>query len=294
MSVAGLSVAGMGKFTADPDRLLPLGLSEMLGDPRCPIRAFFDEFVHPNGMAALAANFRSQVGKVGELVENPQARGRRIAPPAGTLLGQRLQLAFSRTFHSTGVVIGVDLPEHADGLDVGRLCDRSLPMYRGLELEKQFLAQYHLGDGLLTADERSAAVLDVATQLEAASAPSALGSLRDSTRPDDCFLEVTFATSVEEEMAAYADLIADGFLIEIKATRRPTSCDKRPLQQLISYLLLDYPDVWGIHRVGLYLTRAACLVSWTIDELLTLLGTDYDLEELREMMRVYIHETRYW
>lgn len=57
---------------------------------------------------------------------------------------------------------------------------------------------------------------------------------------------------------------------------------QRTAWQLTGYLLLDAADRYRIDTVGLYLTRSGALVSWPVDDFLTLLGAcRRDLTELR-------------
>jgi hypothetical protein len=119
---------------------------------------------------------------------------------------------------------------------------------------------------------------DVVAQVyEAAGGP--LAFLRESTTPADCRGGPTF-TGVD--IAADADLLVDGLLIDFKSTRRPDHLSKQTAWQLLGYLLLDIEDRHRIDTLGIYLTRSATLVSWPVDDYLALLGTRRrNLPELR-------------
>lgn len=62
---------------------------------------------------------------------------------------------------------------------------------------------------------------------------------------------------------ADADLIIDGCLIEFKATIEP-KLERRTVEQLLGYALLDYDDRYGIGELGIYLVRQGVFVRWEI------------------------------
>ncbi|SEG85219.1 hypothetical protein SAMN05216223_12310 [Actinacidiphila yanglinensis] len=122
------------------------------------------------------------------------------------------------------------------------------------------------------------AVRDLTAQIR--NAHTVLGPLRAATTPDTCRSGPTFAGSTDID-GADADLIADGLLIDIKATKDATRLAAPALRQLIGYALLDYSDQYGLNRVGLYLTRTARLVTWDVEELLQMMGAQAPLPTLR-------------
>jgi hypothetical protein len=122
---------------------------------------------------------------------------------------------------------------------------------------------------------------DVVNQVHKA-AGSPLEFLRESTTPADCRGGPTFAGVA---LAADADLLVDGLLIDFKSTRDPDHLPKQTAWQLLGYLLLDTADRYRIDTVGLYLTRTAALVSWPVDDYLALLGTRR--RKLPELRRVF-------
>ncbi|MBJ6628820.1 hypothetical protein [Streptomyces sp. I4(2020)] len=79
-----------------------------------------------------------------------------------------------------------------------------------------------------------------------------------------------------------ADFIAEGHLIDCKATTRPDRFgSRREVHQLAGYLLLDYEDEYALNKVGFYLSRQGQLVTWSTQEFLDLLGARRSLSELR-------------
>jgi hypothetical protein len=89
------------------------------------------------------------------------------------------------------------------------------------------------------------------------------------------------------------DLIVDGCYIDIKAARVP----KRPSPtewpwELLGYALFDAEDAFGIHSVGLYLARQAELVTWSLDEFMSMLTAEGEdppaLGTAREALRTWL------
>ncbi|GAA3840835.1 hypothetical protein GCM10022226_74140 [Sphaerisporangium flaviroseum] len=110
---------------------------------------------------------------------------------------------------------------------------------------------------------------DVLAQLRAAEA-GPLGRLRADTDPAACLPGPTFDGSVH--VAADADLIAEGLLVDFKSTRRIHQFPLPMILQLLGYTLMDYKDRYRIDQVGVYLTRAGALIGWPIEDYLALLG----------------------
>jgi hypothetical protein len=90
---------------------------------------------------------------------------------------------------------------------------------------------------------------------------------------------MTFEGSVD--LAADADLIAGGMLVDFKAGQggRPRSDGTRAaalartdLDQLLGYALMDYSDRYGLHTVGVYATRFGYLAAWPLAELSERMG----------------------
>jgi len=87
-------------------------------------------------------------------------------------------------------------------------------------------------------------------------------------------------------MKADADFIAAGLLVEMKTTlgderadgSRRAGLDGPTLQQMLGYLLLDFPDEFAVEEVGLYAARYGHLTTWRLPELLQeLAGQPVDL-----------------
>lgn len=87
-------------------------------------------------------------------------------------------------------------------------------------------------------------------------------------------------------MKADADFIAAGLLVEMKTSlgdkradgSRRAGLDGPTLQQMLGYLLLDFPDEFAIKDLGLYAARYGHLTTWRLPELLQeLAGHPVDL-----------------
>jgi len=87
---------------------------------------------------------------------------------------------------------------------------------------------------------------------------------------------------------AEGDFIAGGVLVDVKSTITP---DLRPAKarkwfhQLAGYLLLDYTDAHEISAVGIYLTRQATLLTWSVQDFLRLMGARTPLDALRARLK---------
>lgn len=124
-------------------------------------------------------------------------------------------------------------------------------------------------------------VADLLAQV--ALADSALHDLRMSTPVTSVSTGPVFAGS-EDVGDADADLIVDGYLIDIKATVSPSRLGRAEFRQLIGYVLLDYDNAFNIQRAGFYLSRYGVLVGWDVEQLLQLLGTSRPLPVLRQQL----------
>lgn len=126
-----------------------------------------------------------------------------------------------------------------------------------------------------------ALVDDVLAQLHAAE-DGPLDDLRRDSLASACVGGPTFDGSTD--VKADADLIADGLLLDFKSTRTVSAFPQSTVLQLLGYVLLDYSDRYRIDAVGVYLTRAAALISWPVEQYLALLGARRrDLIELRAL-----------
>jgi hypothetical protein len=110
-----------------------------------------------------------------------------------------------------------------------------------------------------------------------------------AARSDPLYLGPTFAGSLDVG-GADADAIAGGLLVDWKVNlgdrrrdgRRRCSLELATLQQLLGYLLLDYPDTYRIDTLGVYAARYAYLATWPVAELLAALaGGPVDVAEVR-------------
>ncbi|MEU7068307.1 hypothetical protein [Streptomyces sp. NPDC046161] len=89
---------------------------------------------------------------------------------------------------------------------------------------------------------------------------------------------------------ADADYILDGLLLDCKATKDPRRLGREEIYQLAGYLLLDYDDQFGIHQVGLYLSRQAGLITWNAADFLRRLGASAPQPQLRARFRQHLHD----
>ncbi|MBI3965064.1 MAG: hypothetical protein HY329_05450 [Chloroflexi bacterium] len=95
-------------------------------------------------------------------------------------------------------------------------------------------------------------------------------------------LNPTFAGSAHVG-GADADLVLDGYLIDIKTAVRPNEAVPIALYQLLRYTLLDYDDRYGIEAVGIYFATQGQLVRWPLERLMGALarGEPRPLVDLR-------------
>jgi hypothetical protein len=140
-------------------------------------------------------------------------------------------------------------------------------------------------DGPVTLDTLLAAVPQyVVDDLVAmvARAGTGLRQVRSRTWPGDVAAGPTFAGS-DAVGHADGDWVADGLLVDVKATVHPERLGELEAYQLAGYALLDWDDAHRIDRVGWYLARQGLLPTWGRDEYLALLGarrTTADLQRL--------------
>lgn len=105
-----------------------------------------------------------------------------------------------------------------------------------------------------------------------------------------------------QRIAAEADLIANGSLIEIKTTlgalgsdgERPDALKAETLYQLLAYTLLDRSDTYEISKIGVYSARYGHLHEWPLEYVLsTAAGRSFDLAAAREHVWGLMHEERH-
>ena len=85
---------------------------------------------------------------------------------------------------------------------------------------------------------------------------------------------------------ADGDLIVDGCLWDIKTTIRKNA-DRKWLDQLLGYILLDYEDEYAIESVGFLFPRQNASVHWPLADLMQELSgqADISLSDLRLQLR---------
>lgn len=101
-----------------------------------------------------------------------------------------------------------------------------------------------------------------------------------------------------QRIAAEADLIADGLLIDIKTTLAPKNkAGLRPevlkaenMYQLLGYALLDYSNKYKIDQMGIFSARYGTLATWPLERVTSLMsGIAFDIsaarQEVWDMMR---------
>jgi hypothetical protein len=137
----------------------------------------------------------------------------------------------------------------------------------------------------LTAAVPDYAVEDLAKQFALSAQPFA--PLR-ALSAEDKLCGPVFAGSADLG-GADADFILSGLLLDCKATRHPRALGRDELYQLAGYLLLDYDDVYGINRVGIYLSRQGGMITWSVDEFLHSLGARTSLNNLRTLLKHHLH-----
>ncbi|MEB0001676.1 hypothetical protein QN357_01825 [Cryobacterium sp. RTC2.1] len=100
-------------------------------------------------------------------------------------------------------------------------------------------------------------------------------------------------------IAAEADLICDGLLLDIKTQLggknsvgvRKDTLSPDHLYQLIAYALLDYSDTYGINRLGLYSARYGGLHVWSLHHVTsTMAGEHVNFRELRQEIWDMLHK----
>lgn len=135
----------------------------------------------------------------------------------------------------------------------------------------------------------TAAVKDLMGMLALAEHEGMWAQLRSASR---ITLAPTFAGS-KLVGGADADVVADGLLIDVKATVDPRRAKPQDLLQLLGYALLDFDDEYDIDAVGIFLARSGRLISWPLAEVLTLLGgAGATVGELREALRSALEASR--
>jgi hypothetical protein len=99
--------------------------------------------------------------------------------------------------------------------------------------------------------------------------------------------------AIGDMRGADADIIVDGCLIEIKASKQQ-SIEPAWLRQIAGYMLLDFDDRYHIHSVGIYMARQGLLFTWPVADFLSFLTGDdtSSLVQLRQEFRVLCQSTR--
>jgi hypothetical protein len=94
-----------------------------------------------------------------------------------------------------------------------------------------------------------------------------------------------------QRIAAEADLIAGGLLIDIKTTLapknkvglRPEVLKAENMYQLLGYALLDHSNHYNIDRVGIFSARYGTFATWPLGRVTSLMsGTAFDIPAARQ------------
>ncbi|PPF18312.1 hypothetical protein [Rathayibacter sp. AY1A7] len=118
--------------------------------------------------------------------------------------------------------------------------------------------------------------------------PLQLGPTFDLSTPGD-----------EQRIAAEADLIADGLLLDIKTTLGQKASDGMyydalkadQLYQLIGYALMDHSNAYAIRDVGIYSARYGTLTTWPLQQLLdSTAGRLLVVQDVREELWALMHQ----
>jgi len=232
---------------------------------------------------------------------------RERAVGAGVALASRPDFSDTATARALARCGAAVLDDLQDGAWRHRLADRALGVVRAGPVEEQLAracyaaalfeevfrcpdprrshllmtAGPRLTPAALLADVPAYAVADLAAMT--ALAGTALAAVRERVAPDRVTLAPSFAGS-EDVGGADGDWLADGLLIDVKATVHPGALPLADVYQLAGYLLLDYHDEHRITEVGWYSARAGALIQFTCEDFLRLLGARRTLPALREGM----------
>jgi hypothetical protein len=148
---------------------------------------------------------------------------------------------------------------------------------------------------LMRLDDRSRAadLLDLANDAEVADLIAMRALARERLLPALPAGPVTTGMTFDgsADLAADADLIAGGMLIDFKAGQggkpradgtRAASLGRTDIDQLLGYALMDYSNSFGLHSVGVYAVRFGYLAAWPLAELGPRMGGQpLDLAQLR-------------
>ncbi len=160
-------------------------------------------------------------------------------------------------------------------------------LYRGIAVRNSRLFS-------LRADSGAGELLSLANADEVADLIAMRDLARERLLPrlpaGPVFTGSTFDGSAD--LAADADLIAGGLLVDFKASRggnrrsdgtRSATLARTDLDQLLGYALMDYSDRYRLHSIAIYAARYGYLAVWRLDLLLDhLAGRPVDLGQLRQ------------
>lgn len=128
-------------------------------------------------------------------------------------------------------------------------------------------------------------VIDDIVRLVQIAADSPLSVLRKGSTTEGVITAPTFAGSGYVG-GADADMIVEGLLVDWKCTINPRRFLAVLAWQLAGYALLDFDDQHHINSLGIYLVRSGKLVTWPLEDYLTMCGATLSLPELRASLKL--------
>lgn len=286
-----------------------MSLTSQLSSKQSAVRRFFDLEVGPAKPVCQAANRQLRgmwmsggppvapvagadsglVGMAVEFVMAAAADERREAPIAGAPtpeLGNQRALAQMEALDELLRQFETGMPT---GRGLRRAADCALVLTR---LEQGYRAQQFapgsIPDPAVAQPDGLDAVI-AATQATDATRVDLLQLLdvalqdnRDLYRAKPVHVNPTFVLS-DALGGADADLIADGLLVDFKATRDRSVLRSVDVYQLLGYVFADLVDDYDIRSVGISALRWRRSVRWPVDRLLhELSGQERSLAEWRE------------
>lgn len=284
-----------------------VSLTSQLGSKQSAVRRFFDAEVGPAKPVCQAANRQLRglwvsggppvapvggadsglVGMAVEFVMAAAAGERREAHIAGALTPE---LADQRAFaqlealdellrqFKAGMPTGDSLARAADCALVLARLEQGYRTQQFASIPDPAVAQPEGLDAVIAATQATHATrVDLLQLLDAA-----LQDNRDLYRAKSLHVNPGFMLS-SALGGADADLIADGLLIDFKATRDRSVVRSVDIYQLLGYALADLVNEYGIHSVGISALRWRATVQWPVDRLLhDLSGQKRSLMEWRK------------
>lgn len=105
----------------------------------------------------------------------------------------------------------------------------------------------------------------------------------------------------DQRLAAEADLITNGFLLDVKSNmgvknkrgERPDALKPEHIYQLLGYALLDYSNAFDITSIGIFSARYGQIHEWSLAEVLDAASdTSFDLTAARQLIWDLLQQER--